>query len=473
MLQPVNRLPPEILSQVARHVPNWSDHNAGPIVPLTHVCRYWRESIVSTPENWTLISSSCEHVAALSLERAKAAPLVIWLSMESVMRNPRIPDIITPYFQNVATLAVPSIPTFGEFTKRFPSFPRSMPNLRSLTLGVDNKEEWDLSIDPFESLSHNLRCLELIKIPLYPSFLPLKTLTRLTLIDWRFSLNLDTLLNFLEGNVSLESVKLWIRFVKPSLRNSRRRAAIGNRLLYLSITFRDVMDARALITNIPLRKGAHLDIFSIGGTRLKEILFGISTTHFPNLPSPTFMQYRPSMESVRLHRMKSVQLHGPNGTFSFRRHNSTAEPFADFIEFPLIALTSVRELRIIDFGRVGFPLPSLPALETLTIQTYAGVLDVLSDLLSNPSSSPSLKTLAFLNCHLSEDFMEELTRFASNRKNISTSAWLHRVLIVHWDGRFPSTGSIQRLRSYVTIVDVRMGDSEVPEDSEIERYLTG
>ena len=28
-----------------------------------------------------------------------------------------------------------------------------MPNLRSLTLGVDDKEDWDLSIDPFESLT--------------------------------------------------------------------------------------------------------------------------------------------------------------------------------------------------------------------------------------------------------------------------------------------------------------------------------
>ena len=92
-------------------------------------------------------------MAALSLERAKAAPLVIWLSMNSVMQNPRIPEIITPHFQNVATLAAPFIPAFREFTERFPSFPRSMPNLRSLTLGVDDKEDWDLSIDPFESLT--------------------------------------------------------------------------------------------------------------------------------------------------------------------------------------------------------------------------------------------------------------------------------------------------------------------------------
>ena len=39
--------------------------------------------------------------------------------------------------------------------------------------------------------------------------------------------------------------------------------------------------------------------------------------------------------------------------------------------------------------------------------------------------------------------MKELTQFASDRKNTSTSAWLHRVLIVHREGHLPSTSSIQ------------------------------
>ena len=466
MLQPVNRLPPEILSRVARHVLGQYDHDARPIFPLTCVCRYWRESIVSTPENWTLISDSHEDVTALSLDRAKAAPLVIWLYARWMRQESLIPEIITPHFQNAVTFAIHSIPTFGKFAKAFPSFPRSMPNLRSLKLEMDDEEEWDLSIDPFESLSCTLRYLELTKIPLYPSFLRLRALTKLTLSNHRFSLHLNTLLDFLEANVSLENVELSIGFAKPSLRNSRRRAAIRNRLLYLSITFNDAMDARALITKIPLRKGAHLDIFSIGdGTGLKDILSDISTTHFPNLPSPTFMEYQSFMKCVRLH--------GPNGIFSFSRHHPTAQPFADLTEFPLIALTNVREFRITNFDRMGFPLPSLPALETLVIQTYMDLSGIISALLSNPASSPSLKTIALLNCYLTEDFMKELTRFASIRKNTSTSAWLHRVLIVHWEGQFPSTGSIQRLRSYVTVVDVRMGDSELLADSDIERYLAG
>ena len=480
--QPVNRLPPEILSRIARHVLGRYDRDARPIFPLTHVCRYWRESIVSAPENWILISDSCsDDLIALSLERAKAAALEISLSMNWVMQLPRLPGIITPHFQNVAALAVDSIPSFGEFTKVLPSFHQSLPNLRSLTLNVIHEEDWDLSIDPFESLSHTLRYLKLTNIHLYPSFLRLRTLTELSLTNSRFSLHLDTLLDFLEANDSLESVELLIKFVEPSLRNSQRRAAIGNRLQRLYLRSWDPMGARALIANIPLQKGGCLDI-SIGGAGLKEVLSGIPTTHLLNLPSPTFMEYRFTSERIRLQ--------GPNGIFSFSGTRSRGGPFADLIDCPLISLANVREVRMTISTYVIPPLSHLPAIETLVIQAKTSSLQsksfvipnhfiinishILSALLSNPASSPSLKTLVFLNCDdLSEDFMKKLTQFASIRQNTSTSARLCRVLIVHWEGRFPSVSSIQRLRNHVKIVDVRVGDDEVLTNSDIERYLAG
>ena len=465
-LQPVNRLPPEILSHIARHVHalDWINRGARPIVTLTHVCRYWRESIVSTPENWTLISDTCsEDLVALSLERNKAALLDISLHGRWGTQGPRLPDILMSHSQAVVILAVDSPPTLREFTERFPSFPQSMPNLRSLTLKVKSIENWDLSIDPFESLPHTLTYLELAKIPFYPSFLRLKTLTRFSLAYHRFNLRLDTLLDFLEANASLESVELSIEFVEPSLRNSQRRAAIENRLLRLKLYSWDPMDGRDFIANIPLQKGACLDIY-LGGRWLKQILSGIPTTHLLTLPSPTFMQYKSSSDRIRLQ--------GPNGIFSFSGACSLAGPFADLIDCPLMSLTNVREFHVTVFTHVILPLPHLPALETFVIQSYINVLGVLSPLLSNPTSSPSLKTIAFLNCDLSEDFMKKLTQFAFIRKNTSTSAWLHRVLIFHREGCFPSTGSIQRLRSHVGIVDVRTGDKTcLLGNPDFERHL--
>jgi len=67
-----------------------------------------------------------------------------------------------------------------------------------------------------------------------------------------------------------------------------------------------------------------------------------------------------------------------------------------------------------------------------------------------------------LNCSLSEEFMDGLTKFASERQN-TTATWLHRVLIVHKDGIFPSAASIRRLGNHVQVVDVRMGE-KLPTD---------
>ena len=62
-------------------VPGHSDKDARKIVPLIHVCVYWRESIITAPENRSMISSDSESLAALSLEQSKAFPLGITLDM--------------------------------------------------------------------------------------------------------------------------------------------------------------------------------------------------------------------------------------------------------------------------------------------------------------------------------------------------------------------------------------------------------
>jgi hypothetical protein len=161
---------------------------------------------------------------------------------------------------------------------------------------------------------------------------------------------------------------------------------------------------------------------------------------------------------------RSMRLLGPNGSFSFKRTFGLETPFT---EFPLLPLSSIREFRIRRtqepnhlLDPIEFPPLSFPALETLTIEYEVTASNMLSAFFSDPSSSPSLKTLAFLDCFLDEGFMEALTRFASNRKN-TTSARLHRVVIVNSKGNVPSLASIDALRTHVPVVDVRIG-KELP-----------
>ena len=223
----------------------------------------------------------------------------------------------------------------------------------------------------------------------------------------------------------------------------------------LRITYYDVMDGRALISSIALSKGAELELACQGRITtlvgVNDVLSGISTTHLSNLLSPTFMQYRV--------RPRAIELRGPNGAASFFSNRGKGIPFEEFPRFPL---ADIRWFHLDICGKgLVHRLPSFPALETFIIEGGTD-LSHLSALLLNPSASPSLKTLAFLDCVLTEEFTGELIQFASDRKN-TDSAWLHHVAIIHRNGTFPSIASIRKLEECVPVVDVRIA-TKLPTD---------
>jgi hypothetical protein len=426
---------------------------------LTHVCRYWRNSITSVPANWTLISNLDKDLTALSLERANTASLSVCLDMDRW--DPGFFGLLAPYVQNIDTLRVTSPTTIKKLRQALPKFPRSTPNLRSLSLNSD--VHWGGSTDPFGSLAPTLRYLELGNIPLYPSLLRLKSLTALSYVNGRFDLPLDILLDFLEGNRLLEHVALGINFRTACLLSSRRRTAMENRLRCLSIYYRDVMSTQAIISSIALRKGARLNIIPTNADRrLNDILSGVCTAHLWSLRSPTFIEYRSYP--------RSIQLFGPNGQFLFQM------PFnigggVPFVEFPLLRLTHIREFRLVHRLPEGMQCPLqplsfdqsyFPALETLAVDCETDLSHLFSGLFSNPSSPSSLQTIAFMDCDLTEDFMKELTQYASKRK-ATTSAWLYKVVIVHSDGKFPFIATIRKLGEHVPVIDVRVG-MDLPRD---------
>ena len=449
----MNRLPSETLSRIARFVGERAT-DARPIIPLTHVCRYWRESIVSTPGNWTLISSEWTRLTELSLERCQAAPLEMRLTMWHVEQNPTFTALITPYMQNTETLRVDYITTIGELVQALPNFPQSMPNLRSLSLFTDGarvRHLEDVSADPLGQPSLTLTHLSLTSIPLYPSFRRLTTLTNLSISNHRFYLHIDALLDFLEANRALERASLDVAL--SAFRDSRRQVGIVNSLQSLSIRYTNAAEINAFVSRIPLQKGAHLEI-NIGGQNagVSEVMSGISVIHLSNLQSPTSMEYCPGD--------RRIELLGPNGSFLFKCDPYRKIPFA---EFSLFQLTNIKTFRLRVARRawgpktpMALPLLALPALETLAIEHEAAVCHLLTILFEDPSASPSLKTLAFLDCDLDEACMEALTKFASDRKN-TTSARLYHVVIVSSGEGLPAFASVDALGRHVPVVDVRMG----------------
>ena len=212
------------------------------------------------------------------------------------------------------------------------------------------------------------------------------------------------------------------------------------------------MDGWALISSIALRRGAALEVSYHGGdAKLADLLYnGLSTTHLPNLSSSIFMEYRISFP-------ESIRLLGPEGSFSLGNYfRVLRNPFE---EFPLFPLDSVRELHLechlasIPTEPHPFPFPSL---EVLVIDHSTSVSRVFSNLFPNPTSSPMLKTLSFLNCVITKSFMDKLVRFTSDREDLA-SASPHRVVIVGYGGGLPSEASVERLRKCVPVVEVMDG----------------
>ena len=94
-----------------------------------------------------------------------------------------------------------------------------------------------------------------------------------------------------------------------------------------------------------------------------------------------------------------------------------------FTELPVFSLTDVEELHLVHSDpSIAFHPSSFPALEILTIERDTDISHPFSALLPDPSAFPSLKTLIFSNCVITEEFMGELTRFASNHKNTTREA---------------------------------------------------
>ena len=457
----MDRLPPEIISHIVRCLLDEDSVDTRWIIPLTHVCRHWREPIVSTPGNWTLVSSERIGLAKLSLERRGSTPLKLWLDMRRVRGNPVFFVLFMPYIQNADSLSINSVSSARDLVQTLQKFPQPMPNLRSLSLSGYASET-----DPSRSLVPNLTCLlthlSLISIPLYPSFLRLKTLTDLTLRNDQSILHIDTLLGFLDENRSLERATLEIRFIHFSLQVSHLRRVVNmNRLRYLSIHGGDAMNSKALISNIALGSGAHLEITCDNmDTRLNDILSGIPAAQLSNLLSPTCMGYQTCS--------RIVWLFGPNGSFSFENPPSLDDPF---IEFPLLSLTDVQEFHLRHrrtkensrpLNLLVFRPSPFPALRILAVDCETNVLHLFSALFRDPSFLPSLRTLAFLDCDLTDRFMEKLARFASKRKG-TTSVRLHRIVIVGSEGNLPSVASIDVLGRHVPVVHAQVGE-KLPRD---------
>ena len=145
-LRPVNRLPPEVIALCATFV---SNSDPRPIVSLTHVCRYWRKAITSSPRNWASISSDWKRLVPSCLERAGEVPLTVNIRVSDIKGDEIFLETILPHTSRIAHLSLAGYRSIAAVAKIIPTFFIStMHNLISLELQQSSKP---LEIFPFEA----------------------------------------------------------------------------------------------------------------------------------------------------------------------------------------------------------------------------------------------------------------------------------------------------------------------------------
>ena len=103
---PINCLPPEVLAEILQVRGLDQD-----LVVATHVCRYWRSALVSTPCLWTRIPCYDVDCASTYLERSKSAPIDV-LAVKTRFSSPidSALELVIPHLGRVRSIMIHTAP---------------------------------------------------------------------------------------------------------------------------------------------------------------------------------------------------------------------------------------------------------------------------------------------------------------------------------------------------------------------------
>jgi len=309
----------------------------------------------------------------------------------------------------------------------------------------------------FQNLS-NLRTLHFVRTPIYPAVFSIASLVELKLVDYTSPFHFEEFIGFLHSNQSLEVITLDLQFSKGSRRVSLKRKASLPQLQRLMFTCGSATDAQALLSWVPLRRGSHITIQGSQSNRCATL-----ASFLPSPPTPIGEMLTP-ITAIKYWRSSDWFHVFGDGQFSFQPSNPTPTYYDGF---DLFVTRTVREFHIaydLDPSDIGpslsWPLERLPALEALAFSETCLPPGSLSALAKEDPLCPSLKTIAFFDCKVTEDVVKELEEVLTKRRD-STAARLYRVVIVNATRPLPDLQLIHRLRGFVPRVDVGVGN-ELP-----------
>ena len=202
--------PAEIITRIAMEIPSRDQWQHNDVISMSHVCKPWREAIVSYPLLWNISHEESEMVTRMCLERSKSLPLEIYLShwSEWSFNTMRLLKSHTSRFETLELNG--SLSDLSEiFTNLKPS---GKPILRELTLW-DPAESDTATLAEHASihlpiLSHEIPTLRKVFLSSFPVTLQLSAVRHLTEASLINPGPTGAVLDLLANNPCLEKVDL-------------------------------------------------------------------------------------------------------------------------------------------------------------------------------------------------------------------------------------------------------------------------
>ena len=393
----------------------------------------------------------------LCLERSGAVPLTVDITISDIGSGEDFLESLLPNVPRVNSLRLTGYQTLEAVAQDLPGFFDSqILNLVSLEL-----RQSVAPVQPFPSDKiptppvfrdiQTLKSLHLTQTPIYPALFHITSLVELKLIGYTTPFHPETFVRFLGSHLTLEFVELDIRFTDgPTL---ARKVSLPH-LRHFSVTCSEAVDSKRLLAYITFPRGIRLKVLFTkpGDFPGFESLLPSSLSHIRELLHPISTvktQWTPPM----------LQLSGNNSFLSLNALGRHPSPYSDI---SLFSTSNVHEFHVDIHPNVptgdflSRALEQLPALKILVVSRNFPLrsLHILS---AEPVLCPSLNTVAFFNCNMSEGLMKELGDVIIKRYDTFATR-PYRVVIVNSTATPPNFRAIQQLRKSVPCVQVRVDD---------------
>ena len=289
---PISRVSQDILSLI----PDYCDTD-DELVALTHVCRGWREQLISRPSLWTSLDCTNVEKTRIYLDRSKASPLDIWLDDEEPPRFLNDAFLLTvPHLDRLKSLSLyGSSNDLLQLTKYF-GIP--VPLLEELDLRFTCAETPVIQDAIFDGNLSSLRELRLSGVIASLTWTNLSNLTTFALRQVPSNkISVTQLLNCFEHASLLRKIQLRDAFPNSSDAPLERVVPLPH-LKFLAIV---AQPAHTILLN-------HLSI-PTGASLKQEINFSDDKS-----PIPTYLQ-KPCTSLENLSHITSVNLSFNSGVF--------------------------------------------------------------------------------------------------------------------------------------------------------------